>query len=224
MKKLLLLITALFILASVEGQILRYSNYTAPAPPEEPSGGITDDFEAYSAGNIGGQGNWVAVAYNFTVIDDSGNNIIRPTQTSSANKIYLDIAVSNDQFAEAEFAAVNSNVVGVVARSSTDMSVYYRLVADDSERTLVCVSGSVYIIGTVASGVSVGDVIKLEVNGTTLTVYLNGEVDTAMTAGVGAQGGNNGIFTDNRISSGYVGLYGYGTNGTSLDNYRYGEL
>ena len=34
MKKLLLLITALFILASVEGQILRYSNYTAPTPPE----------------------------------------------------------------------------------------------------------------------------------------------------------------------------------------------
>ena len=35
MKKLLLLITALFILASVEGQILRYSNYTAPVPPEK---------------------------------------------------------------------------------------------------------------------------------------------------------------------------------------------
>lgn len=34
MKKLLLLITALFILASVEGQILRYSNYTAPTPQE----------------------------------------------------------------------------------------------------------------------------------------------------------------------------------------------
>ena len=33
MKKLLLLITALFLFASVEGQILRYSNYTAPAPP-----------------------------------------------------------------------------------------------------------------------------------------------------------------------------------------------
>lgn len=33
MKKLLLLITGLFILASVEGQILRYSNYTAPTPP-----------------------------------------------------------------------------------------------------------------------------------------------------------------------------------------------
>lgn len=223
MKKLLTLITALFILASVEGQILRYSNYTAPATP--PSGeGTLIDFESYSEGTLGTQGNWTAAAYNFTVIDDSGNNIIRPTQTSSANKIYLDIAVSNDQFAEAEFAAVNSNVVGVVARSSTDMSVYYRLIADDSERTLVCVSGAVYIIGTVASGVSVGDVIKLEVNGTTLTVYLNGEVDTAMTAGVGAQGGNNGIFTDNRIASGYVGLYGYGVNGTSLDNFRYGEL
>jgi hypothetical protein len=42
MKKLLLLITALFILASVEGQILRYSNYTAPTPPEEPSGEFPD--------------------------------------------------------------------------------------------------------------------------------------------------------------------------------------
>ena len=35
MKKLLLLITGLFILASAEGQILRYSNYTAPTPPVE---------------------------------------------------------------------------------------------------------------------------------------------------------------------------------------------
>jgi hypothetical protein len=33
MKKLLLLITALFLLISVEGQILRYSNYTTPTPP-----------------------------------------------------------------------------------------------------------------------------------------------------------------------------------------------
>ena len=37
MKKLLLLITALFLLVSVDGQILRYSNYTAPTPPEEPA-------------------------------------------------------------------------------------------------------------------------------------------------------------------------------------------
>ena len=34
MKKLLLLITGLLLLVSVEGQILRYSNYTAPTPPE----------------------------------------------------------------------------------------------------------------------------------------------------------------------------------------------
>ena len=34
MKKLFLLITGLFLLFSVEGQILRYSNYTAPTPPE----------------------------------------------------------------------------------------------------------------------------------------------------------------------------------------------
>ena len=35
MKKLLLLITALFLLVSVDGQILRYSNYTAPGGGDE---------------------------------------------------------------------------------------------------------------------------------------------------------------------------------------------
>lgn len=34
MKRLLLLISGLLLLFSVEGQILRYSNYTAPVPPE----------------------------------------------------------------------------------------------------------------------------------------------------------------------------------------------
>lgn len=42
MKKLFLLITGLLLLFSVEGQILRYSNYTAPTPPEEP---LAEDFE-----------------------------------------------------------------------------------------------------------------------------------------------------------------------------------
>lgn len=40
MKKLLLLITVLFLLVSANGQILRYSNYTAPVPP------IGDDYYA----------------------------------------------------------------------------------------------------------------------------------------------------------------------------------
>lgn len=43
MKKLLLLITALFILASVEGQILRYSNYTAPKKDTLTYAGVIGD-------------------------------------------------------------------------------------------------------------------------------------------------------------------------------------
>lgn len=45
MKKLLLLITGLFLLFSVEGQILRYSNYTAPVPPEETPEFTSGDYE-----------------------------------------------------------------------------------------------------------------------------------------------------------------------------------
>ena len=47
MKKLLLLITALFILASVEGQILRYGNYTSPPTP--PSGDYCAEFDTVYA-------------------------------------------------------------------------------------------------------------------------------------------------------------------------------
>ena len=43
MKKLLLLITGLLLLVSVEGQILRYSNYTAPT--SAPSEGNCDEYE-----------------------------------------------------------------------------------------------------------------------------------------------------------------------------------
>ena len=56
MKKLLLLITALFLLVSVEGQILRYSNYTA-LPSEGGSNDLLDSLTVYydmgeSSGNL----------------------------------------------------------------------------------------------------------------------------------------------------------------------------
>jgi len=65
MKKLLLLITALFILASVEGQILRYSNYTGQSPHfltnlvayyafEEASGTLRDSKNANDVETING--------------------------------------------------------------------------------------------------------------------------------------------------------------------------
>ena len=53
MKKILIFIAALFLLISVEGQILRYSNYTAPTPPEpeEPTNMISNgDFSNGTTG------------------------------------------------------------------------------------------------------------------------------------------------------------------------------
>lgn len=45
MKKILLLITALFLLISAEGQILRYSNYVEPTPPPD----FTDEYDTVYA-------------------------------------------------------------------------------------------------------------------------------------------------------------------------------
>jgi len=46
MKKLSTILIALLLLLSAEGQILRYSNYTAPTPPEEPTGEYCDEYQA----------------------------------------------------------------------------------------------------------------------------------------------------------------------------------
>lgn len=224
MKRLLTFITALFLLVSLNGQILRYSNYVAP---EEPGGdGTTDDFEAYSTGALGGNGDWVAAMNNFTIVDDGGNNIVRPTQYLASNQVIINTAISDDQFAEAKYIDVNTNSVGVVVRSVSDGTDCYRYIASSTARSVQCVTTAhgVLTIGTVATGVSENDVIRLEISGTTITCYLNGSVDTALAAGAGAQSGDNGIFTDNRIESGYVGMFGYSTAGTSLDEFEYGEL
>lgn len=49
MKKLLLLITGLLLLFSVEGQILRYGNATAPTPPEETPDFYSEYIPIYNA-------------------------------------------------------------------------------------------------------------------------------------------------------------------------------
>jgi hypothetical protein len=42
----------------------------------------TDNFDAYTVGNLGGQGNWVDSLNHVTVVAESGNKTVGSTSTS----------------------------------------------------------------------------------------------------------------------------------------------
>lgn len=90
MKKLLLLITGLLLLLSVEGQILRYSNYVAPIPeePEEPSyPSLLDDEDTF-------------IWYDFTqgVTKDNGTpDLVSQWNDLSGNARHMTQATAGNQ-------------------------------------------------------------------------------------------------------------------------------
>lgn len=102
MKKLLLLITALFILASVEGQILRYSNYTAPVTDGNPemitNGNFNDGGTAW-----GTPGNGVTISDGRVNYDDSDaggilqltSNMISAIEVSTNYILEFDVIISS---------------------------------------------------------------------------------------------------------------------------------
>lgn len=95
MKKLLLLITGLLLLFSVEGQILRYSNYTAPTPPEEETNDFLTNLVAY----------WAFEESSGTLDDSQGSN-----NSASCSADYGSTGISGNCLS---FTAANSDYVGL---------------------------------------------------------------------------------------------------------------
>lgn len=130
MKKLLLLITALFILASVEGQILRYSNYTAPTQSTNlVYNGTFDSGDGWLTPSMtitGGQLTWTS-ANPYGVIyqnDTSNEGSMTPLATSTGYTLSFEvISYSGGSGAWIKFA--NSvNTVVYVDYASYDVGVH----------------------------------------------------------------------------------------------------
>lgn len=128
-------------------------------------------------------------------------------------------AFPSDQYAQATLSskgAVINARIGVGVRIATDGSAnYYGLYYDDdaSETTMFKVIAGVWsAIGAVFAGNRiVGDVLRLEIVGTTLQYFLNGV--------------SQGTRTDSDLSSGSAGVVGRGlTTGHRIDNWEGGSL
>lgn len=123
---------------------------------------------------------------------------------------------NNDQFAQAVIETLGSgSYAGVSVRLNTagTMTGYYVLFSNNNDLSLrKMLAGSETVISTLTRTNAVGETIRLEVSGTTLSVKVNGSVVIGPT-------------TDSSITGGSAGIGGYGNDGgTTMVNWQGGNL
>lgn len=156
---------------------------------------------------------------NWTIAVGSGGFIIQ-TNAARPNAIFqITLArwnadtFSNNQYAQGTLTAANSDPGGVLVRAATDESSnFYGAMSDSDSSTefFKHVAGSYTLLSSLPF-MATGDVIRLEVYGSTLAVYKNGIQHGA-------------TLTDSSHASGSAGLTGYSSSATSIDNWSAGNL
>lgn len=168
-----------------------------------------DSFTRANASSLGPA--WLIVA---------GNGVTCPliissnaaTSTSGANLcIYVPQTVNNDQFVKATMKAVDTNGIAVLARGSTAAQTYYDYLCATSGGRLLRkrVAGTFTTLASTASNCVANDTIELDVIGSSLFAYYNGQLDL--------------IATDSSVASGSPGIV-IGAPTDSFINFSGGSL
>ena len=117
-----------------------------------------------------------------------------------------------DHFAEVTITTVSSNAfIGPAVRVSSGGN-YYGFYGDNASRYLISVVGGTWTsLATTGTGFTNGDVVRLEVEGTTLRAYINSVLLTSV--------------TDSSLSSGSAGLTSWANNVDGrLDDFTAADL
>jgi len=222
MKKLLFILLFIPTLAMGQGMNVMHKAHQIVSVVQTPSGSpYTDDFESYTEGILGGQGDWVTIAWTMTVVDVSGDNRVYASVNTDFSATLYDKTFDNDQYAKCTFDQVGTSFIGPGVRlTGTTPSTLngYGIYASSTVSRLVRYDkGSKSNLGTSGSGAALTDVFELRVEGTTLSCYKNGALDTSL--------GTSGNYTDATHSSGQAGLNGYdNSNTTTIDTWEGGDL
>lgn len=122
--------------------------------------------------------------------------------------LYLAATVgSNDQFAQCTIEHVTTNSFQLCVRASFAASnpTFYgmRTSSGGTLQLFKCVAGAFTQLGTNGSAATIGDVLKLQASGTTITAFLNGTANITQ--------------TDTDISTGVPGLQVRNGDGAPVD-------
>lgn len=211
MKKLL---TILFLFVSLTAFSQRVSTSVYFAPPVASGGATyTDDFEAYSAGNLDNQGEWRAVCNRIDVLDDDGDNVIQAYTAAYCAYAYDD-TFADDQYAEGTLGDTGEGFIGLAVRLQADDSGdgYIALFRPAGVALGKIDNGSYTSLGTYAPGTAPasGMVVRLQVSGTTIKAFVNGIERVSV--------------TDSDYSSGRAGVSGYENGTARLIDWEGGDL
>ena len=220
-RTLFILILALFAF-QVEGQIIRAHPF-ATAQVSAGGGAVyTDDFEAYSDGNLDGQGSWILGVANIRTYDSGVAMFASPNSATTTNcaAIY-DGVFTNNHYAEATIGFMNTtNWMGAGVRMSSSAASFdgYGLYTDGTNTMLVrVVDNSRTTLANVVVGFTTNDMIRLEISGNVLSCYKNGSLITEID--------DDGRVTDSTLSTGQAGIMGYGQgSGARLADWEGGDL
>ena len=123
-------------------------------------------------------------------------------------------AFNNNQYGQIVISAAASNDVGAAARCAASAFTGYVFSAGNGASYFSkYVAGVWTALAADGAGYATNDVIRIEVNGTTITPLKNGGTT-----------GTPGPVTDTSIASGSAGIYGYGNTSSRGDNWEGGNL
>ena len=167
-----------------------------------------DNFTRANENPLSGGGKWSAITITgFGAVQLLSNQVVPTVVNLQDNSAYTGIAWPNDQYAEIVVAAdATGCTIGACCRMSTGNMYYTQVVGPLGVGTATqYISKYVANAGTnivnIPVTLAVGSVVRLEVQGTTLTAKINGV--TMLTT------------TDASLASGSAGLFAYGTPGVA---------
>jgi len=166
-----------------------------------------------------------AIGANWATVGASGGFAIKTNQfangaTLNVASYYTAVASPNDQWSQATVKAMSSlNWIGVAVRHSAAAATYYAGGANNGDfsnanrRIWKDVAGARTSLATEAIDVAVNDVLRLEVQGTTLVLFVNGVQRLSV--------------VDAAIATGSFAIVGRATGGTDqiqLDDWSGGDF
>ena len=156
-----------------------------------------------------------------SVVDVAGDQKVQPGQVTK-NYYYYNEIIGNDQYSQIVFSGgVNDSCMGPAVRGASGALTCYYWYADASGSSYLrrSVAGVEALLASGGTFVA-GSTYRLEAIGDELRCYKDGVLDTSING--------TGIYDDSgsadKISSGYVGIMGYGTDATYADDWEGGEL
>jgi len=194
--------------------------------PFESSLGYYDDFTAYTGG-ISGKGPWVMGTEYDISINITANpplHYVQPSRTFQPICAYVNKGFSNNHSAELTIKGSAAYIdVGPAVRISGETMTcyaYYGAIAPETRGIEVYMGGVWYREIAGAPGYTVGDVLKLTIDGSKLTCYRNGKVDASMGAANAPAIGSGGIYYDSSLTTGQPGISTYDSGASYATYFR----